>query len=311
MRVAQVSPLYESVPPRLYGGTERVVSYLTEELVSQGHDVTLFASGDSRTSARLIAPCEHALRLGNPGGKDAGPSDLLAPHFALVEDVFDRLDEFDAVTTNHNFGLEFFSFLRFLANHYNVAYVTSSARDLQTLCHNKEIADSPFFNIFSTIRLSTLQREEAEELIRVPSERAGRPLAAYAARIMEMSGLFPFFIQMACSHVFEWMEEHPQAVSPDFDAIQRRFYEEAQLHYRSIWDGFDTHEKSAMRRVATGKSIPDALRHVVAELGSKRYVSDQAGKSRLFAAPFEDFVRSQPRALESGSRWNRWFGRGA
>lgn len=221
------------------------------------------------------------------------------------------LDEFDAVTTNHNFGLEFFSFLRFLANHYNVAYVTSSARDLQTLCHNKEIADSPFFNIFSTIRLSTLQREEAEELIRVPSERAGRPLAAHAARIMEMSGLFPFFIQMACSHAFEWMDEHPQAERPDFDAIQRRFYEEAQLHYRSIWDGFDLHEKSAMRRVATGKSIPDALRHVVAELGSKRYVSDDAGKSRLFAAPFEDFVRSQPRAPESASRWTRWFGRGA
>lgn len=54
MRIAQVSPLYESVPPRYYGGTERVVSYLTEELVAQGHDVTLFASGDSETSARLM-----------------------------------------------------------------------------------------------------------------------------------------------------------------------------------------------------------------------------------------------------------------
>jgi hypothetical protein len=63
MRIAQVAPLYESVPPLLYGGTERVVSWLTEELVRRGHDVTLFASRDSRTMARLVAPCERAVRL--------------------------------------------------------------------------------------------------------------------------------------------------------------------------------------------------------------------------------------------------------
>ncbi len=63
LRIAQVAPLFESVPPKYYGGTERVVSYLTEELVRQGHDVTLYASGDSVTSARLVAPCRHAQRL--------------------------------------------------------------------------------------------------------------------------------------------------------------------------------------------------------------------------------------------------------
>ena len=63
MRIAQVAPLYESVPPKLYGGTERVVSYLTEELVRQGHPVTLFASGDSITEARLVAVCPGSLRL--------------------------------------------------------------------------------------------------------------------------------------------------------------------------------------------------------------------------------------------------------
>src|SRR5438046_1455083 len=63
MRIAQVCPLYESCPPRLYGGTERIVYYLTEELIRLGHEVTLFASGDSQTSALLEAPCEQALRL--------------------------------------------------------------------------------------------------------------------------------------------------------------------------------------------------------------------------------------------------------
>lgn len=63
MKIAQIAPLAECCPPRLYGGTERVVSYLTEELVRLGHEVTLFASGDSRTSARLISTCDIALRL--------------------------------------------------------------------------------------------------------------------------------------------------------------------------------------------------------------------------------------------------------
>ena len=65
MKIAQVAPLYESVPPKLYGGTERIVSFLTEELVRQGHDVTLFASGDSTTAARLVPVTPHALRLDN------------------------------------------------------------------------------------------------------------------------------------------------------------------------------------------------------------------------------------------------------
>ena len=90
LRIAQVAPLHESVPPRLYGGTERIVSYLTEELVSAGHDVTLFASGDSETTARLIAGCPRALRL-------ARCSDTLALHLAMVEQVARRARDFDLV----------------------------------------------------------------------------------------------------------------------------------------------------------------------------------------------------------------------
>ena len=119
------------------------------------------------------------------------------------------LDEFEAVTTNRNFGLEFFSFLRFLANHYDVAYLTSSARDLQILCHTKEISDSPFFNIFSTMRLSVFQPQEAAELIRVPSEARRAAAGAVSTTDPRDVGLFPFFIQMACSHTLEWLEEHP------------------------------------------------------------------------------------------------------
>lgn len=91
MKIAQVSPLYESVPPRYYGGTERVVSYLTEELVRQGHDVTLFASGDSITSARLIPCSERSLRL------DKNCTDSLAHHFVMLNRVFEASMDFDII----------------------------------------------------------------------------------------------------------------------------------------------------------------------------------------------------------------------
>src|SRR5437016_5709203 len=86
MRIAQVAPLYESVPPKKYGGTERVVSWLTAELVRLGHDVTLFASGDSMTTARLVFVCENALRL------DPKCTDQLAHHMLMLEHVFSEKD---------------------------------------------------------------------------------------------------------------------------------------------------------------------------------------------------------------------------
>ena len=91
MKIAQVSPLMESVPPRLYGGTERVVSYLTEELVAQGHDVTLFASGDSITAANLVPCCPQALRL-NPAVRDVIPYYML-----MLDRVRRHAHEFDVI----------------------------------------------------------------------------------------------------------------------------------------------------------------------------------------------------------------------
>ncbi|HEV2132805.1 MAG TPA: glycosyltransferase family 4 protein [Terracidiphilus sp.] len=90
MKIAQVAPLYESVPPLLYGGTERVVAYLTNELVNQGHEVTLFASGDSQTTAELRPICKRALRL---EGKKV--TDPLAHHMRMLEMVAQEAAEFD------------------------------------------------------------------------------------------------------------------------------------------------------------------------------------------------------------------------
>ncbi|MFO7305904.1 MAG: glycosyltransferase family 4 protein [Gammaproteobacteria bacterium] len=97
MKIAQVAPLIESVPPQLYGGTERVVAYLTEELVKQGHDVTLFATGDSVTSAQLVASTPRALRL-DPTVKDYTPYAVLQ-----LEHVRQRAHEFDIIHFHSDF----------------------------------------------------------------------------------------------------------------------------------------------------------------------------------------------------------------
>jgi glycosyltransferase involved in cell wall biosynthesis len=110
MRIAQVAPLYESVPPHGYGGTERVVSYLTEELVRLGHEVTLFASGDSRTAAELIAPCRRALRL------DPSCRDSLAWHFTMLEQVMRQAPRFDLL-------------------HFHIDYLHYPLSSRQRYCH--------------------------------------------------------------------------------------------------------------------------------------------------------------------------------
>lgn len=103
MRIAQIAPLTEAVPPQLYGGTERVVAFLTEELVAMGHDVTLFASGDSRTSARLEPMCRRALRF------EPGLCDAIAPHLVMLEKVARRAHEFDVLHCH----LDYWSFSLF------------------------------------------------------------------------------------------------------------------------------------------------------------------------------------------------------
>jgi glycosyltransferase involved in cell wall biosynthesis len=112
MKIAQVSPLMEAVPPKLYGGTERIVAYLTDELVAMGHDVTLFASGDSITTATLEPCWPRALRLDNAG-------DAIAPHIMMLELIGQRAAEFDIVHLHVDYLS--YPFMRRM----NVPYVTT------------------------------------------------------------------------------------------------------------------------------------------------------------------------------------------
>ena len=103
MQIAQIAPLTEAIPPKLYGGTERVISWLTDELVALGHDVVLFASGDSETSANLEACWPKALRL------DGSVHDPNALHMAVLEQVRQRAHDFDLL----HFHLDYYPFSLF------------------------------------------------------------------------------------------------------------------------------------------------------------------------------------------------------
>src|SRR5256885_2080345 len=138
MRIAQVSPLIESVPPKHYGGTERIVSYLTEELVRSGHDVTLFASGDSITSARLVSPCPRSLRL------DPCAKDHIAHHMILLERVAKEADGFDLV----HFHVDYLHFpvsRRLRMRHVTTLHGRLDIPDLAPLY--REFGDMPVISI--------------------------------------------------------------------------------------------------------------------------------------------------------------------
>ena len=141
-----LAPLAESVPPALYGGTERVVSLLTEELVRRGHDVTLFASGDSVTAAKLDSVCERALRL-DPDVRDALPHQMI-----MLDKVRERADEFDIL----HFHTDYLHFPLFRSE---------CGRTLTTLHGRQDLPDHmPFYRRFADMPLVSISNAQRSPL---------------------------------------------------------------------------------------------------------------------------------------------------
>jgi glycosyltransferase involved in cell wall biosynthesis len=161
MRIAQVAPLTEAVPPRLYGGTERVVHWLTEELVALGHEVTLFASGDSQTSAKLDATWPKALRL------DGAVRDPNALHMVMLERVRQKCDD------------EQFDFLHFHLDYYPFSLFSRQPTPFLTTLHGRlDLPEhQPVFNTFKSpvISISNAQRRPVPQANWVRTVHHGLP----------------------------------------------------------------------------------------------------------------------------------------
>jgi serine/threonine-protein kinase len=201
-------------------------------------------------------------------------------------------DEFESVTKNPNIGPEFYAYFRALANNYNVAYVTTSSAQLQTLCHTKAIADSPFFNIFTNLHLGPFKPEEARQLIAEPSAKAGKPLAAHTDFVLEIGGYFPFFVQMACSALFSIDRLDKSA----YKKAREIFMEEAEPHFHEYWERFDESQKAVIAALARGKKPPREHAFAMKDLAKSGFMWNE----KLFSNLFAEFVRE---TTGSGRRW--------
>jgi len=161
MRIAQIAPLTEAVPPPLYGGTERVVSWLTEELVALGHEVTLFASGDSKTTARLESFWPKALRL------DGSIRDQNALHMAMLEHVYRRAHEFDLL----HFHLDYYPFSLF--SRQQTPFVTTLHGRLDLPEHQPLFAA---FNRVPVVSISDSQRRPVAHANFISTVHHGLPV---------------------------------------------------------------------------------------------------------------------------------------
>jgi glycosyltransferase involved in cell wall biosynthesis len=177
MKIAQIAPLIESVPPRLYGGTERVVSYLTEELVAQGHEVTLFASGDSITAADLVPCCTQALRL------DQAVRDVVPYYMLMLDKVRSRAAEFDVL----HFHIDHFHFPIF--RHLPIPSLT-------TLHGRQDHRDClPFYAGFSDmplVSISDAQRAPLPNANFLATIHHGIPLSLHEASYRPKGGYVAF-----------------------------------------------------------------------------------------------------------------------
>jgi serine/threonine-protein kinase len=163
-------------------------------------------------------------------------------------------------------------------------------QELQRLCYSSEIADSPFFNIFSNLHLKPFEREEAQELIAKPSAMAGIPLEAFAEDILDLAGFFPFYIQIACGSYYDWIEERP-GVEPDRSEIEERFLEEAGPHFEYFWEQCPSECQRLLRNVMKGGQPDPEDSDICRQLAKNGYLIAQGPRFRIFSRAFAECIR--------------------
>ena len=216
MHIAQIAPLTEAIPPKLYGGTERVVSWLTEELIALGHEVTLFASGDSITSARLESVWPRALRL---DGSVRDPNGL---HMLMLERVYQRASEFD--------------FLHFHLDYYPFSLFSRQATPFATTMHGRlDLPEhQPVFDEFSSvpvISISNAQRRPLPQARWIRTVHHGLPKDLLRPKPVKPS-YFGFLGRIAPEKGIDRairIAEHcgvPLKVAAKVDNADREYYEE-------------------------------------------------------------------------------------
>ena len=205
-------------------------------------------------------------------------------------------DEFEYMAQNQNLDPAFFAGLRSIASNPNVAFVTASSSSLLELTYaNRTVLGSPFFNIFSKIRLGLLDDRDARDLIGNPSRAVGMTFSnSTVEHILSLADHHPFFIQVACFHAFETQSQKGFLVEADYVSLRERVEDELRDHFRSAWGRLKSEERQVLMSLDTAQDDPmnqDALEF----LKDQCLIYRKGKRWTLLCSPWMDFVQAQLR----------------
>jgi hypothetical protein len=207
------------------------------------------------------------------------------------------MDEFQVLMkedeTSHQLPVDFFNYLRSLANSFPVSLVVTSHVDLYTLSIDHRLSGSPLFNILHKLHLGAFADHEARDLIGVATTHAGCILADDHAWIISRGGYHPLYLQIACSATFDWRSENGAQTPLDQEQLDRRFMEEAEPHFEGTWKLFTSGEREIISAAARGQAASTALAPTVEDLEERGYLRRDGGHLVVFSNCFRDFILKQ------------------
>ncbi len=211
------------------------------------------------------------------------------------------MDDFGLVTQHNGFPLEFFSFMRSVANSNDVGYVTTSPVQLQKLCHTQDIGESPFFNIFTTVTLEPFKTKAARRLVEDPAQRTGRPLSDFTDWILELGGSSPYLLQLTAHFVYA-----AGANGIDRKTLEERVNKEARPFLEEMWNTHcsDT-EREVLRQVYSDNPIERRYQFAAEALERRGYLQRRGEGYALDSQLISRFVQHQ----SDTSLWKRLLGR--
>ena len=204
-------------------------------------------------------------------------------------------DEFELITNNKNLDFNFFSGLRNLANSYKVGYITASHMPLLELTFSKQTLGSPFFNFFAQIEINLMSDNAINEIITIPSGKHGLVFQENVKDfIINTAGLHPFFTQVMCFHLFDWIKINGTITETDLPKIEKTFMNEAEPHFQYFWNHLSSEEQQYLKSLKNnGSKIESAEnKSIIHNLKKKALVMENNDGLALFSNAFSNYVSS-------------------
>ncbi|MFH1567629.1 MAG: AAA-like domain-containing protein [Gemmatimonadota bacterium] len=210
------------------------------------------------------------------------------------------LDDFDQVTQRDGFALEFYSFMRSVANSHDVAYLTTSWAPLQQLCHTQDIEESPFFNIFTTVNLDPFTDEAARRLVLEPARAAGASLEAQLEDVLTLAGGSPYLLQLAASLAFDALGSG----GLDRRQLTAGMLDRSRAFLNWWWENLSDAQRAVLRAVADGKPVERRHEYAAESMAGQGILRPEEKGYRFRAAVVGEYVRTS----QKGGLLKRLFG---